>query len=214
MRVPESILREDHPSYGCNQAWFIFGVVNPNDGITRVLIVEAKNTWAVQTLECITNADNKVNKYCELMTVGRNCSSIGTRSNRAVEMSYVDFILDIVEPSRLTKDYYISTTFARSFTDEDRAYALAKEARMRHHVVLAEEETEVSELPQPSPQMPRTYVEQTPIVQTSTVRHKAVAALLDLGFKKQQVSKVMDEIIISRSVEDTVKSALQHLYAE
>lgn len=207
MMVPDSILREDHPSYGCKQAWFVFGIVSPSGEITRVVIVEAQNTWAVQTLECVTNKDNKANDYCELMTVGRKCSSIGTRSVRAVEMSYIDFILDIVESTRLFENYYIATTFARSLTDKDRAYAAKKEKMM------AELESR-EEAPLGNASNFREMPVKSAPIQTSTVRHKAAAALLDLGFKKQQVSKVLDEIIISRSVEDTVKSALQHLYTE
>jgi len=60
------------------------------------------------------------------MTVGRQCASLGTRSSRAVEVSYVDFLIDIVEPHRLVEDHYIATTFDRSLTDADRAYAAQK----------------------------------------------------------------------------------------
>jgi hypothetical protein len=209
MKIPESILKPEHPSYGCDQAWFVFGVVNPRGDITRVLIVEAKNTWAVQTLERVSSKDNRVNNYCELMTVGRKCSSLGTRSDRAVEVSYIDFILDIVDPSRLIEDYYISTTFDRSLTNADREYATKK-----LEALDAQSQVEVEYSAPPVMKTDKfisdRYDNQ---IQTSNTRHKAVAALLDLGFKKQQVSQILDQIGTFGTVEETVKSALQHLYA-
>ena len=204
MRVPESILQPNHPSYGCDQAWFVFGVLNPSGNITRVLIVEAKNTWAVQTLERVAGNDNKVNDHCELMTVGRNCSSIGTRSDKAVEVSYIDFILDIVEPGRLLEDYYISTTFDRSLTDEDRKYAAKKLEEMNE---ASQESVETKE-PDPVFVPKAECFNDKPII-----RHKSISALLDLGFKKQQVNNIIDEVGVQNTVEETVKSALQRLYA-
>lgn len=226
MRLPESILQPSHPSYGCDQAWFVFGVINDRGDITRVLIVEAKNTWAVQTLEYISNKDNRVNSYCELMTVGRKCSSIGTRSNRATEVSYVDFILDIVEPARLLENHYISTAFDKSLSDADRDYAQKKLSAMTAREVVSPTSVsapastyepsllEMEDSPnvaQPPPK--ERFTQDTQDIQASSIRHRVSAALLDLGFKKPQVQKVLDNINILDSVEETVKSALKQLYA-
>lgn len=234
MKTPESILQPSHPSYGCDQAWFVFGVVNSRGDITRVLIVEAKNTWAVQTLERVSNKDNKVNDYCELMTVGRKCSSLGTRSDRAVEVSYVDFILDIVEPNRLLEDYYVSTTFSRSLSDTEREYAAKKLEALesqsqpdepnRSQSPYRDNSRSLLEMPDAPVVNSRSLLEMpdAPVAASSPVpvqpgsiaiKYRAMAALLDLGFKKAQVNKVLDEIEANGTVEDTIKSALQRLCA-
>jgi len=233
MRTPEpteSILQPSHPSYGCTQAWFVFGVLNPAGDITRVLIVEAKNIWAVQTLERVSNKDNRVNDHCELMTVGRQCASLGTRSDRAVEVSYVDFLIDIVEPHRLVEDHYIATTFDRSLTDADRAYAakkleaLEKQSRVPEQVPeqsipdLTEAELEAlydedakQQAEQSAAPVMNKFLSDHYSIQTSSTHHRVTAALLDLGFKKQQIGQVMGEIDASGTVENTVKLALQQL---
>lgn len=92
-----------HPSHGCKQAYFLFGV-RAGSGFSKMLIVLAENEHAVAFMERLVAADNRVSPTCELLSVHRDCSSIGVRSDMAEEVPFGNFALDMVERSRVTED--------------------------------------------------------------------------------------------------------------
>lgn len=104
-------LTPDHPSHGCDQAWFIFAVrSHQGPGFGRLVLVEAKSHAAVSFLErvCALGEDEQgpagVSGTCELMSVHRQCPSIGIRSDLVEEVAFGDFALDLVDRERVERD--------------------------------------------------------------------------------------------------------------
>lgn len=96
-------LTTSHPSHGCKQAYFLFGL-RAGSGFSKMLIVLAENEHAVAFVERLVASDNRVSPTCELLSVHRDCSSIGARSDMVEEVPFGNFALDMVERSRVTRD--------------------------------------------------------------------------------------------------------------
>lgn len=194
-----SILSNEHPSYGCEQAWFLFSIQN-GDKVSKLLLVEAKNVWAVQTLERLA-VDSFVSRNCQLLMVHRRCSDVGIRSDLVDEIDYVDFILDIVEPRRITGDQWAAASFQQSLTPADKAKALSKmrvEAAPTMAVAVAANVIPIR--PQVfNPENSRNYQD-------------ALAALTDLGYKRPQAKRAIDALgsqVDEMNLANAVKAALQ-----
>ena len=194
-----NLIGRDHPSFGICHAWFLFSVTDLKVGrISRLLLVETRNAWAVQTLERIAY-DGKASPNCELLTVHRECD-IGIRSNMVEEVQYVDFMLDMVHPDRLLRDALVTTGFQRSLTPEEVAYAKQKMSESPCAPMLASSEPEVLESFGPE----------------SANYQNVLAALTDLGYKQGQARKVLSELgpeAADMKLEDLVKLALQQCRA-
>jgi hypothetical protein len=195
-----NLIGRNHPSFGIGHAWFLFSVTDLKaNRISRLLLIEARNAWAVQTIERIAH-DGKASPNCNLLTVHRECD-IGIRSDMVEEIQYVDFMLDIVHPDRLLRDALITTGFQRSLTSEEVAYAKQKMGNPSCvPTVLA--------LPEP-----KTVLEFGP---ESPNYQNVLAALTDLGYKQGQARKVLSEFgpeAADMELEDLVKLALQQCRA-
>jgi hypothetical protein len=225
----------NHPSFGYGQAWFTFALINSSGILIRLLMVEAKNPWAIQTLERIVLEDGKVSPTCELLSVAKHCTELDTRSETTVKVKYVDFLLDIVEPRRLIKDALVATAFDKSLTPDERRYAEVKMAAIIKADEAAQDLTRVASPGSPPPRYPlprqELALDPTPApvfckpspVQTTVPRfdpndsiayQSILAALMDLGFKRAQVKKVLDSMgskVDQASIEDSIRSALQQL---
>lgn len=187
-----SVIGKNHPSFGCDQAWFLFAKTDSAGRMGKLLLVEAKNAWSVQTLERIAAADGRVAPDCELLSVHRQCPSIGIRSDRMEEVEYSDFVSDHVELSRVLSDTLSAHSFQSSLTDGDRARLLSdRPAAARSSVPAA-------------------------LPAASDVSEDVLAALVDLGFKKPQAKRIVDSLspaISGMSVEDALHAALQKAQA-
>ncbi len=115
-----STIGPGHPSFGCDQAWFLFSKKDRAGRMVKLILVEAKNAWAVQTMERVVSVDGMASPDCELMTVHRQCPSIGIRSDLVEEVEYSDFFSDHVDLSRVLTDSVTSHALQSSFTDADR----------------------------------------------------------------------------------------------
>jgi len=190
-----SFLGTEHPSYGCEQAWFLFSVRDARR-VARLLLVEAKNPWAVQALERVAGQDGMVSGNCELLTVHRQCPSIGIRSGLVSEVDYVDFVTDIVDPGLIAGDQWAAAAFQRSLSPEDRDRALRKMGR-----------------PAPAPAPAGAQVipfRQAPA--TPDNYQDVLAALTDLGYRKAQAKRAVDALgprVNAMPLEDAIKAALQ-----
>lgn len=183
MESEASTIGESHPSFGCGQAWFMFAKQS-NGTVSRLLLVEAKTPWAVQTLERIVAKDGRAAPDCELLTVHRQCPSIGIRSDFVEEVEYTDFVTDHVELSRLLTDSLSIHAFQQSLTDSDR------EALAVH--------LDNSSLPMEE-------------VDTG-VYEDVTAAMMDLGFKRPQVKRILESIgsaAAGMSMEQLLREALR-----
>jgi hypothetical protein len=193
-----SLIGRDHPSFGVGHAWFMFSVTDRRTGgITRILLVEARNAWAVQAVERIAY-DGKASPNCDLLAVHRECD-IGVRSDLVEVVRYVDFMLDVVHPDRLLRDALVTTAFQRSLTPEDARYARRKMAAQPIPSVRT------SVAPAPAPAVPAFGPD-------SAAYQDAVAVLTDLGYKQGQARKALDGVgpdAADMPLEELVKSALQ-----
>lgn len=98
-------LRPGHPSHDCEQAWFMFAMKNHRGpGFGRVILVEAKSHAAVAFIERIVSDSVMASETCELLTVHRQCPSIGIRSDMADEVQFDDFACDIVDRAKVDRD--------------------------------------------------------------------------------------------------------------
>lgn len=195
----QQALQTNHPSYGCEQAWFMFAVSTGARPV-RLLLVEAKNSPAVQAIERIVARDGRASPSCELLTVHRQCPSIGIRSGMVSEVDYVDFMLDVVEPSRIVSDALTAGAFQESLGPEGRARALRKMEEM------ADPEPEEGPVARVIPMRPRFDPA------TSGTYQDVLAALTDLGYKKPQAKKAVDALgpaVDGMELSEAVKAALQ-----
>lgn len=200
---PTKLLRANHPSYGCDQAWFLFAMT-VGGRIARLLLVEAKNAEAVQTIERIVGADGRASAGCELLTVHRQCPSIGIRSGSVSEVDYVDFMIDVVDPARITSDPMTAKAFQDSLTPESRDRAIRKMDATPRPALPAPATREVAQVipirrPKFDPAESRNYQD-------------VLAALTDLGYKKPQAKKAVDVLgrrVDEMGLEEAIKAALQ-----
>lgn len=216
----ESVLSNDHPSYGCEHAWFLFseqrrGIVN------RLILVEARTTYAVQTIERIVADDNMVNSFCELQTVIRNPDGIGIRSEFIELMDYGMFIAEVVDPAKIVNDRLTAAALQQSLLPDeyhpvlDRVAARVQESVGKVNLRRGREgqgkakETEEKQGPQ--------YVQDprfNEINEMNSQNHdNAVAALVSMGFNRLQANSLVDSIgpqIHTMSLNDVVKQALKN----
>lgn len=97
-------LKPEHPSYGCDQAWFLYAVKNHRGpGFCRLILVEARNHAAVAFLERVGD-DGRVSETVSVMTVHRQCPLIGIRSDMVEEVEFSVFANDIVDRARVDRD--------------------------------------------------------------------------------------------------------------
>lgn len=197
------MLREDHPSYGCDQAWFLFSM-SSSKTITRLLLVEAKNEYSVATIERIV-AMGRINSSCELLTVHRQCDSIGIRSEMVTSVDYIDFMLDVVDPSRIISDPLTAQSFRNSMSQEDRVKAMSKMDATQ------DEEPDGCDLEDVK------LADVIPIRRFNSSNSQnyqdVLAALMDLGYKKLQARKSVDSLgstVDELELGDAVKAALQN----
>ncbi len=97
-------LKPEHPSFGCEQAWFLYAVKNHRGpGFCRLILVEAKSHAAVAFLERVGD-DGRVSDTVSVMTVHRQCPMIGIRSDLVEEIGFSVFANDIVDRARVDRD--------------------------------------------------------------------------------------------------------------
>lgn len=198
-----ALIDRDHPSFGTAKAAFMFALTDPRTGaLNRFILVEANNAWAVQTIERILLADQKASDNCRCLGVYRNPTSVGTRDDMLEEVSFVDFMLDIVDPARLLGSPLVSTGFNRALTAEEREYAKGKidaEARMAQSVRAVPVAVAKPVAPKPVPKAaPKPAVD----------AEQLVSALCGLGFKKPAVVKFVDSAR-DRLATDTIAALIK-----
>lgn len=164
-------LTKDHPSFGCDRAIFIFSMI-PVKGKSKSLVVEAKNSWAVALLERLSGQDQKVSPFCSLSMVVRNHRNVGVRSPDAIEVSLVDFVLDIVDRDKLLDDIGSMMSFAKCLSPEERSIVDAK---------LEAERAGVDD------SIPKRVRKPDAKPAQVTAPPVAISALCSLGFKKKDV---------------------------
>jgi hypothetical protein len=147
------------------------------------------------------------------------------RSKLATEVKYVDFMLDIVSPDYLMRDTLVTTSFERSLSAEEKEYANAKLNAMQKLAISRPRLVPMGP-PPPKYPLPPEMLPAAPMVieaeaevfdaGTSMIYQQALSALTDLGFKKPQVKKVLDDMgsqVENRTIENLIKEALQQLQA-
>lgn len=215
-----NLIGPNHPSFGNQQAWFLFALSNEQGAMVRLLLVEARNAWAVQTLERVAADGGQVGPNCELISVSRH-ASMDFRSRKVTEVKYVDFMLDIVEHGRLMQDTLVTTSFEQSLSDAEKQYANAKLNAMMKLEMARPQLTAVKPPPPQYPLPPEMeefgaapVVIDVPVevfdAESSVTYQQAMAALTDLGFKKPQVKKVLDDMgsrVADRTIEELIKEA-------
>ena len=153
----------------------------------------------------------------------RDTASIGIRSKDLTEIEYGEFMIEIVNHGCLLNDPVTATAFEKSLDDKTRNVAmklLQKEARtltvadlksarasapIREVKFDAHQQIDVIKLPKPAPFFDP---------EASTNYQKANAALIDLGYKKPQAKKILDNLgpeVDKMTIEELVKVCLQRI---
>ena len=213
----QQLLDENHPSFGVDQAWFLFSVQAPDGAVRRLLTVEARGCAAVATLEYVLARDGKVSDRCSVLAVYRRCSDVGMRSELVDETSYVDFMLDVVDPDRLLADPTVATYFVESLTPEERGYA---EAKTRARASWRNELPPPAPRPLPSrkeaPVRPKAAKKAAPAgdeaYEPGSRREQLFQGLTRMGFQKPSVKKWIDSNDVDDgTVQDQIRAALSAL---
>jgi len=185
-----------------------------------MLLVEAKGPWAVQTVERILLTDGKVSENCSVLMVHMDCPLIGLRDDIVEQVSYVDFMLDVVSPDRLLADALVTTSFRQSLTDEERQYASLKLSAMNANTrrEQAPQAQETAPKASPGPVSPAQTPPALPMPQTAPNANyeQLMGGLLHLGFKRPDVKKFIDNLgpkLYSSKLEDLIREGLKELAA-
>jgi len=218
-------VKPNHPSFGHQQAWFLFALTAADGGMVRLLSVQARNPWAIQTIETMAAGDGKVSSNCELLSVFYEKGSV--RSCRVQEVKYVDFMLDIVDPGYLMQNTVVTTSFEQSLSKEEKRYAnmkldaMMKLERAKPRLIPMGPPPPKYPLPPEMEDVPQlmapVVIDTTAEVfdpETSVVYQQAMSALTDLGFKKPQVKKVLNDMghrVDNETIENVIKRALRQL---
>ena len=178
-----------------------------------MILVEAKGPWAVQTMERLLQKDGAVSDTCFSLLVHRECPSIGIRAEIVEEVSYVDFMLDVVEPGRLLEDSIVSVSLRNSLTAEERAHASRKlenpapvPARVQNPVPV----------PAQAPVLRVVKNSMSPPMEETPTYAKLTGGLIHLGFKKADVKKFIDSLgprLHSEKIEDLIRLGIKELAA-
>lgn len=160
------LLKPEHPSYACDQAWFLFGM-RKLGATVRLFLVEASGRSQVHLLERLSEGGS-VSPTCALMAVFRSCPDVGIRSDAVEEISIEDFVDSLVAPER--------------------------------------------RVPVPAPEPARAEAVPKKIKRPGSVRTEAMAALVGLGFKKDQAADMISVLgpkVEEMGLEELVKAALR-----
>lgn len=223
-----ALINQDHPSFGCEQAYFLFALQDHRgQSVTKLFLVETTCAWAVQTMERLLLKDGFVSNNCFILSVHRDCGSIGIRAEILEQVSYVDFMLDIVDSGRLLADALISTSFHRSLTEEEKEYATQKIGAMN----ASAEKPTAKAIPKPS---------STPVSSSATsagskasspskmpseaqepqansmVYHQLMGGLIGMGFKKAAVKQFVERLgskLETSKLNDLMRQGISELAA-
>jgi hypothetical protein len=203
MRLSD-VVDQTHPSFGCQQAWFTVAVCKPGSpgAITRLLLVEARNEWAVATIERVAASDGgRVSPNSFIVAVHRNCSDVAMRSALVDEIDYVDFMLDLVEPGRILQDAVTATAFRSSLDGEDLTRARMKLKNYAPAPVMKED-------PPVLPVPVKTWKDPGPAAD------RLASGLISLGFKATQVKKLVESLgdrPANEPIESLMREAISRL---
>lgn len=186
-----SILNNNHPSFGCVKACFVF---RSESG--KLFVLELRNQPSIEVMERIHGMHSH-HLSAELMFVVRDHENVGVRSrNNIEEIDIVSFLVRFVNPIVFNDELCFSSL--RSALTDRQIKALATLLERQEKAKETQEEAITAPTPYAAP------------VQTGSVSD-AKAALSDLGFKKDQVNRMMDALghnIYGMTTEDIIKKAL------
>jgi hypothetical protein len=185
---------KDHPSFGCGQAWFVF-MRTDRPGLT---IVGALNHWAVFALERLMVKDSQISKSHVCMAVFRDIREVGFWDDRAENMTYIDFMLNIVGSDRLLSDPVIANAWKQSLSNSEKEIVQKKLAKIIEEKNKRESDSyDIRNNPFLSPDGPRAVFASSPlkvVPNLERVRETLEGALCGLGFKRPSVSKFVKSI--------------------
>lgn len=213
----------DHPAFGTSNGWYLFAFTN-GSSIRRLALVEAKNKWAIMTMEFILRKSGHVSGTCHVISIFRNCDNIGLRSDEIDEIDYVDFMIDVVDSSLILANVATATMFRNSISKAECEYvseklSLISSKRMDDDF---EQTMKTSGLPVDKTDSVKEADDQVdnPISTDSKPKNDANAeklciALIGLGYNKKVVRKYVSELsnTESKPIVSLVKEALVTLNA-
>lgn len=183
-----------HPSFGLNRAWYAFGMFSPSGSVSRFLLVEAENRNAVHMIEAITQENGTVSATCGLVSVSAQQPQI--RSSIMESVSFVDFMIDIVDSDRWLDSPFLIGLFQQSLSEVDRINADMKiESAMRLHEWEQAREQVKSESDE----------KLEPSVECNEVMSQLGVGLRGLGFAKHDVERFVESV---RDRKDSVQTLL------
>jgi hypothetical protein len=218
MSHPANFIGSDHPSFGARQQWFLFAT-KVKGATQRLLLVDAKNPWAIQCMERMLGNDQRVSPTCECVLVFRDCN-IGLRGDMAEEISFEEFVTVMVDPNRWLNDTCTVEAFEQAMRAEQmpvRAAPKALPPARRATPALAP--TPVSR-PRTTAKTPRvtppSIPAQAPMENEPNPNHaKLVGVLAGMGFKQAQIEPALKKLknAPTENFDEMVRLALVNLAA-
>jgi hypothetical protein len=177
----------EHPSFGLHRAWYTFGVFSSDGSVKRLMLVEAENVYAINFLESVVQVDGAVSDTCGLVSISSQEPQI--RSIFLNEISYIDFVLDMVDANRWFESPFLVDIFQKSLSDVDKVVAT-----MKMNALIRRQKRETQ----------NKKVSQEPDTEKLS---QLKSGLINLGFSKKDVKKFIE------SINDQTKS-IRDLMAE
>jgi hypothetical protein len=196
------ILYKDHPAIGTKRAAYQFLIEGSNGTPVRFLLVEAENPWAVAAIEKILLRDARISNNCRIIAVFRDHRFAGVRDELLEEISFVDFIVEMVDSERL-QDPIVSFCMKKALSKEEKEHARERIEEMKSYIPKAEAAP----------------------VRTESVKDEAFgvreielisSALCGLGFKKNEVKGFTASLgsrVKSEPIPELIKEGLKVLSA-
>lgn len=168
----------DHPSFGLERAWYTFGVFNQDGAIQRLMLVEAENRNAVHVLESLVQTDGSVSPTCGLVSVSSARPQV--RSTAVDEVTFVDFMIDMVQADRWLDSPFLIGLFQNALSSVDRAIA---DMKVDQAIRLHEWEKERAQSAEPEVEAPVEEAEEPADDKLTQLQ----SGLSGLGFAKRDV---------------------------
>lgn len=198
------VIGPNHPAFSLNGAWYLFAAYAPDGKVERLFKVEAKNRTAIQFLETIMGEDGAVSPTCVVLMINKEEPVV--RSRGLEEISYIDFVIEIVDHDRFLNSPLLIQIFQKSMTLGDR---LRAGARLQRAIKIHAAKPEIVPV-----SMPETVTD----AGTDPVDLQKVSeleqALIGLGFKRPRAIKFVHSVTSEfgkTPIEDLLRRGVQVL---
>ena len=117
-----------HPLHGCSSAGYALRLARPYEGKTWVLLA-APNAWAIATVELLRSRQlARARPQWRVVSASPEEPALPVDRELAAEVSWLDFVVNVVEPGDLIANAPVAHAFSRSLRGPARRLVLERMA--------------------------------------------------------------------------------------